>query len=379
VNFLFRMVTLPSPKRWGFALALALLPGCGNNDVQVYRAPKEQPAPQAQSAGLPPGHPDTGATPPSLNWTLPAGWEQIPAGEMRLASFRVKGDGGQADVGIVPLPGLAGGDLENVNRWRSQVGQPAIKQEELAKLAEPVEIAGQPGQLFDQAGQNPASGDKTRILAGILRRDGIAWFFKMLGDDAVVAQQKPAFVAFLKSMTFSAPSAQAELPPSHPPIGDTTTPVAQGAAAAGSSEAKPVWQVPAGWQEVPGGGFLVAKFTASGAENTKADINVSMSAGEGGGVAGNLNRWRGQLGLSPLAESEVNKQVTSVDIAGGKAMLVDMTGTDARSGQKARLVGAIVPQTGRTWFYKLMGNEQVVVREKEAFTKFVQTTKYNNQ
>jgi hypothetical protein len=34
-------------------------------------------------------------------------------------------------------------------------------------------------------------GDKTRILAGILRKEGVAWFFKMTGPDALVAGQKP--------------------------------------------------------------------------------------------------------------------------------------------------------------------------------------------
>jgi hypothetical protein len=101
-----------------------------------------------------------------------------------------------------------------------------------------------------------------------------------------------------------------------------------------------------------------------------------MSAGEGGGVAGNVNRWRGQLGLAQVSEAEVNKLVTQVDTGGGKAMLVDMTGTDARSGQKARLVGAIVPQANGTWFYKLMGNEEVVAAQKDAFVKFVQTAQY---
>jgi hypothetical protein len=59
-------------------------------------------------------------------------------------------------------------------------------------------------------------------------------------------------------------------------------------------------------------------------------------------------------------------------------MFVDMTGTDARTGQKARLIGAIVPQANQTWFYKLMGSEQIVAREKDAFSKFVQTAKYPN-
>jgi hypothetical protein len=35
-----------------------------------------------------------------------------------------------------------------------------------------------------------------------------------------------------------------------------------------------------------------------------------------------------------------------------------------------------VLQANRTWFYKLMGNEQVVTEQKDAFMKFVQTAQY---
>jgi hypothetical protein len=55
---------------------------------------------------------------------------------------------------------------------------------------------------------------------------------------------------------------------------------------------------------------------------------------------------------------------------------VDFAGTSPQSGQKARLVGAILRQPNQTWFYKLMGDEQVVGREREAFVKFVQTVRY---
>ena len=197
----------------------------------------------------------------------------------------------------------------------------------------------------------------------------------MTGDDDLVAQQKPAFIGFLKSVRFPAATVQADLPPSHPPI-DSGMMGASAGAAASDSEAKPAWQVPSGWQEAASGPFLVAKFTVTGADNAQATVNVSRSAGEGGGLAGNINRWRGQLGLGQLPQGDIAKLVTPVDMAGGKAMFVDLTGADARTGQKTRLVGAIVPQAGQTWFYKLMGNEQVVAQEKEAFAKFVQTAKY---
>jgi hypothetical protein len=356
---------------------LAALPGCGRGDIQEYRVAKEQTQPQAQPAALPPGHPDmSGAAAPRLEYKRPGDWQEAPPGEMRAASFRFAGkDGKQADVSVIPLPGLAGSDLDNVNRWRGQVGLPGVSEAELAKLAQPVEVASEPAKLYEQAGANPGSGEKTRILAAITRRDGAAWFFKMTGDDALVAEQKPAFIEFLKSVSFPAATAQAQLPPSHPPI-DGGSMMAAAAPEAASGQYKPNWDVPSGWKEVPGGQFLVAKFVLPGDGAAPTAVNVSKSPGDGGGLLANVNRWRGQLGLAPLAEADLATQVQAMDLGGAKATLADMSGQDARTGQKARLLAAVVPRTGETWFYKLMGNAQVVQQEKDAFLKFVQGVKY---
>jgi hypothetical protein len=380
---LFCYFVNPALKRAVLLLLATALAGCGRDDIQVYKVAKEQPQPpqeQAPTGAMPGGHPEIGAASPGLKYKLPAEWQETAPGQMRAASFHVQGsDGKQADVSVVPLPGLSGGDLEIVNRWRSTVGLGPVNEEELPKLAKPVEVAGQTGQLYEQAGENPGSGDKSRILAAVLRHEGVSWFFKMNGDDQLVAQQKPAFIDFLKSVTFTAGPVRTDLPPSHPPIADLSSmPMPASSGASSTSEGKPNWQVPDHWKEVSGGAFLVAKFMITGPDNGQAAVNVSMSAGNGGGLSMNVNRWRGQLGLNPLSEDELNKLMTSIDTAGGKAMLVDMAGIDARTNQKARLIGAVVSQGSRTWFYKLMGNEQVVEKEKDAFSKFVQTVKYPN-
>ena len=196
----------------------------------------------------------------------------------------------------------------------------------------------------------------------------------MTGDADMVEQQKPAFVAFLKSVNFPT-TAPTGLPPAHPSMGDMGMGIPANTAPV-SSEGKPNWQVPAGWQEVSAGQFLVAKFTITGDSGAAAAVNVSSSSGEGGGLAGNVNRWRGQLGLAPLSEAEMNKSVTAIDVQGGKASLIEMSGTDTRTGQPTRLVGVMVPQSGQTWFYKLMGDAKVVESQKDAFTKFVQGVKH---
>jgi hypothetical protein len=190
-----------------------------------------------------------------------------------------------------------------------------------------------------------------------------------------VTQQKPVFIEFLKSVTFPAPMVQAQLPASHPPIGAGSM-MGQAGPGAASGQAKPNWEVPPGWKEVPGEQFLVTKFVLTGAANAQAAVNVSKLSGDGGGLFANVNRWRTQLSLGPEAEADLPKELQSLDLPGGKATLADISGQDARTGQKARLLAVVVPRSGDTWFYKLMGDAQIVEREKEAFMKFVQTVKY---
>ncbi len=354
----------------------ALTSGCGQNDVKVYNVPKEQPT-QPSPATMPPGHPDLAASSasPQFKWKTPDGWKEVPPGEVRVASFQITDkEAKQADVSVIPLPGRAGGDLSNVNRWREQVGQARVSEEELTKLAQPVEVAGQPAALYEQNGET-TEGTPARILAVIQHRDGTAWFFKMTGDDQLVAQQKPVFIEFLKSASFVTGETPAGLPASRPPITDATLPPGHpdiSAVAAGSglvapsSTGHPQWTLPPGWKEVPGGQFLIAKFTISGEGNAQAAVNVSSSPGDGGGLAANVNRWRKQLGLSELSGDEIAKSVTK----SGEVAFI------ALNGERAGLVAAIVTRPGETWFYKLMGDARIVAAQKDAFTKFVQEVKY---
>ncbi len=378
--------------------------GCHKDQVQVYRVADNQN--QVQAAQPAPVTNPPNATPPAempamgasgqmpggvvpsdvqnaqpVKWTTPAGWTEVPPSEMRVGSFKIAGaDGKTADVSIVPLPGMAGGDFANVNRWRGQVGLTPATDDVLQNSAENVQAGGQPAQLFDLGGAS------SRILGTIQHRDGTTWFIKMTGDPDLVEQQKPTFVTFLNSLSFGVETSQTQLPPGHPSIGEMSAqdqsalppghpPIGDmGAESAGpiSHEGQPNWSVPAGWQEVSGGQFLVAKFMISGAAGTAAEVNISTSSGDGGGLAANVNRWRGQLGLAPINEFST----TTVEISGGDAQFVDLSGKDAQTGKPAEVIGVIVTQPNQTWFYKLMGDPDLVAAQKNAFMQFVTGVKY---
>jgi hypothetical protein len=321
--------------------AFCVLTGCERDDIKVYRVPKEsatRPAPPPVAPPVPPSL-------PALRWQTPPGWLEGARSEFRAASFRIKGAGHkEADVSIVPIPGSAGGDLSNVNRWRDLVSLPALTEAELGQAAERIEVAGQPAALYDMAGEG-ATGDPTRILAVIQRREGTTWFFRMTGDPQQVAEQKPVFIEFLRTLSFGGSAAPA-------------TPAADG---------RPHWHAPSEWREVPGGQFLVAKFAITGAGGAQAAVNISSSAGDGGGLAANVNRWRRQLGLTELPAAELARSLT---MSPGGVVFVEM------QGEREAAVGAIVTQPTQTWFYKLAGEPGVVAAQKDAFMKFVQGVQY---
>ena len=375
------------PLAAGTFLILAAA-GCGRDSVKVYQVDANDtatptPPPLAAPGAMPTAMPDGLPAPdnsgqPSLQYTLPTGWEKKELTQMRVASFSAKQDGKQADVSVIPLAGMASNDPANVNRWRGQVGLGALSEAELAKLAENVTVGEAPAELYDLAGTAPGSGDAERILGVILHREDTAWYFKMTGDAALVEAQKPAFIAFLKSVTFGAPTGapapvdMSQLPASHPPIGGMNSTFPAASVPTGD---KPTWTVPAGWQEGPLAQFLIAKYTITGDGGAQAAVNVSSLTGDGGGLLPNVNRWRTQLGLTPLAEADLAKLPT-IDASGTQATLIEFSGTDGRTGKPAQLVGVVLPLGGQTWFYKLMGDAGIVAQQKDALVKFVQSAKY---
>src|ERR1035437_10158912 len=124
---------------------------------------------------------------------------------MRIGSFLIKGTHGQtADVSVVPLSGLAGGDLGNINRWRGQINLGPISDADLSAQSETIAPAGRKMLYVDFVSREPLINNqhKKRLMAAIYHQGERSWFFKMVGEDATVLSAKPALLQFLKSLQF---------------------------------------------------------------------------------------------------------------------------------------------------------------------------------
>jgi hypothetical protein len=373
MNLMCRNKQTPWMRAAAGVALLSILTGCNRDKPKVYYIPKEDPSPSQPAPAAAPestqpnmsAPADTVASLPALKYQLPPGWQEKPPSEMRVASFAVLGPNGRsADVSVIPLP-VVGRDLELINMWRSRVQLPATSDPDVVKQARPVAIGGDQGRLFEFVGDQPPVGkSRQRLIVAMLTQGTMSWFFKITGEDAFVTSQKEKFLQFLKSVSFAEnePPQMASAP----------------AAPAGNKNAGFIWTLPSGWKSIPPSQFLLAEFSVSGTSGAKAEVNVAELDGEGGGLLANVNRWRGQLGLGAIGEDNLPQLAQSLDVPGGKATLVDFTGVDAKTGAPARLVGTIVTQNGQTWFYKLMGDKQIVAQQKDAFTKFIRSANYAN-
>ena len=264
-------------------------------------------------------------------WETPEGWTEEPGEGMRKATFKVKGEGPTLECTVISLPDPNGDPgstdylLANVNRWRGQLGRDSLSKADLEKeLKADDEIhslavaenlihvtwvnfegrkgSGQKPPMGDApfAGGAPhgvppgaapfASGDgmgstgKGRMLAAIAPVGKMGWFFKIQGDDKLVAAEKSNFVALLTSLRID---------------GD-----------------KPAWQTPKTWHELAGSGMRAATFQiGEGASKLECSVIPLPSDDPTANdyLLSNINRWRGQVGLGPITEDELISDLRTSD------------------------------------------------------------------
>jgi hypothetical protein len=131
------------------------------------------------------------------------------------------------------------------------------------------------------------------------------------------------------------------------------------------------WTAPATWKAKAGSAMRKGSYTVGDA-GAEADLSITAFPGDVGGEVANVNRWRGQVSLPPIADAEVAATVTRLTANNLAITVVDFAGTGANA---QRVLGAIVPFGGATWFFKMIGPDAVVAKARPDFLAFVKTVK----
>jgi hypothetical protein len=110
----------------------------------------------------------------------------------------------------------------------------------------------------------------------------------------------------------------------------------------------------------------VAKFKVPEKDGGKAEVAISIFPSDTGGVASNVKRWRGQIGLPEGDDAAATAAAKPLEGAPEGAVLIEL------QNEGRALTGAIVPRDGKWWFYKMMGDQPAVAAARDAFVKFAQ-------
>lgn len=325
----------------------------------------------------------------SIEWTVPEGWTQLPAQEMRFAAFRVSEEHPDVLLTVIPLGPEAGDLRANVNRWEQQLGLPPTPADQMDKVVQHVDAGtAVHADVVDLTGPAAAEGKpQMRMLAAIVPTDAKVWFFKLAGPADVVATQKDNFDAFIRSIRFGETAGEAanggggggapppSMPAGHPPVPGAAP---NGAAPGGlnmspDTEAALSWSVPQGWRQDPNPRAMRAATFYVGPEDSQAELIVSrLSARSPGSFLDNLNRWRGQIGLEPLSDPSAaqTNDIAVGDVAGRVVEIVN-----EHAGVTMRV--AMADHGDDRWFFKLTGPSAVVNDQKDEFDNFLKSVQFD--
>lgn len=200
----------PGPKAACLSLFAVLpfaVPGCDRvsermeitqtRDISTYEAkPKLNAYPQERFGDE------------RLRWETPSGWAQAERSQMRPVNLTF-GPNKEGECYLAMLPGGAGGVLANVNRWRKQMGQPEMTEEELAKLPKKTLMGIQGVYVtvdgaYTSVGATEAKPDH-RMLGIVASLGEAGLFVKMVGPKALVEANTTAFDQFVASLSLRTP------------------------------------------------------------------------------------------------------------------------------------------------------------------------------
>jgi hypothetical protein len=174
--------------------------------------------------------------------------------------------------------------------------------------------------------------EMTRLLGAILPHGDSTWFFKVSGPGTEVASHDSEFAAFLRSLHFT-----------------------------DAAEKPLAWKLLNGWRDDNNkvAGRYATLLIGDGKPPLELTITKLGREGQAASVLANVNRWRNQVALPPVAQDELPTCTKELQTEAGAITVVNLTGTGSgRTGGSAPFTGdrmppAIVPQQKADIGYRL--------------------------
>ncbi len=170
-------------------------------------------------------------------------------------------------------------------------------------------------------------------------------------------------------------------PQTAPPDGPGRTESPPGPTTSGDRASAIRYEVPEGWNDGGASGMRLATLFI-GAPADKREVTIIPASGT---LAGNVERWQGQLEAAAAPAALAEKAAAAiaaaetVDVDGTTATVVLLRDAEAEADAEAgqAILGAMIPvDESRALFVKFKGDAAVAARERERFARFVSSIRW---
>jgi len=269
------------------------------------------------------------------SWELPEGWrEEPPTSKLRLATLLVPDESGSIELAVSSLP--LSGEWEdflvpNVTRWLGQLRRSPLTTETIDRLAKKWATQSGPATVLE--------------LSGVMSSPGAGIPHAGAGGDPHVGMGLPPTSV-----------ASAEVPP---------------------EEGALKYKKPKAWLPGKQSGMRKAAFLLPGGGSSDEVVVTSFSAAspQMAEVAPNVRRWAGQVGMTSLADADIEKLTEPISISGLDGTYLELISPDEAATQRAIYV-AMVKRQGMVWFFKMNGTPEVVSGQRAAFREFLESVRF---
>jgi hypothetical protein len=317
-------------------------------------------------------------------WSVPEGWQQKPGSQMRFATIVLPSEAADADaksasakpleVSVTSLPWSSKSNAEellaNVNRWRGQMQLKPLTASDLPQETKLLELSGEAkATLVDLTGHMKAGGMQPPFAGGAAKTTSLP-----PGHPDVSNRMPPGHPSVADAAAANRPpmaSAANDVMASekgHPSLTAHVTP------AAPESDLPFTFTMPSGWKSAALPTFAVAAFSVTD-NSPRPEVTITPLPAGAGGIEANVNRWRGQLGLSPASADELAAQAQSYEVDGQPAHQVRLLSPEDSKPRRA-ITAVVVPHDGINWIIALKAEAEVAQREQDKFDQFVGSLKF---
>ena len=142
--------------------------------------------------------------------------------------------------------------------------------------------------------------------------------------------------------------------------------------------ANPNWTIPEGWMPGKASAMRRGSFTVTSPEGLSVDISITTFPGDLGGELMNINRWRRQLGLGPIAADQIEAQVMTQIINNMSYRIVDFSMEKPRpdDNHPQRTIVATLTHNDNSWFFKMTGDAPLVALQEETYMVFLTSVRF---